>query len=133
MELRYLKYFLAVAETGNFTRAAARCLVAQSALSEQIARLETEVGMPLFARTSRAVRLTAAGEVLVPLAQRILADVDMAQAELDALASPFLTAEATGQDIIDPAQTRELLIEFVNDAQRVLTTQVGIPGMPYRP
>ncbi len=85
MELRYLKYFLAVAETGNFTRAAAQCFVAQSALSEQIARLETEVGMPLFARTSRSVRLTAAGEVLVPLAQRILADVDMAQAELDAL------------------------------------------------
>jgi DNA-binding transcriptional LysR family regulator len=86
MELRYLKYFLAVAETGNFTRAAAQCFVAQSALSEQIARLETEVGMPLFARTSRSVRLTAGGEVLVPLAQRILADVDMAQAELDALA-----------------------------------------------
>lgn len=86
MELRYLKYFLAVAENGNFTRAAAQCFVAQSALSEQIARLETEIGMPLFARTSRAVRLTAAGEVLVPLAQRILADVEMAQAELDALA-----------------------------------------------
>jgi DNA-binding transcriptional LysR family regulator len=85
MELRYLRYFLAVAETGNFTRAAALCFVAQSALSEQIARLETEVGMPLFARTSRAVHLTAAGEVLVPLAQRILADVEMAQAELDAL------------------------------------------------
>lgn len=85
MELRYLRYFLAVAETGNFTRAAAQCFVAQSALSEQIARLETEVGMALFARTSRAVHLTAAGEVLVPLAQRILADVEMAQAELDAL------------------------------------------------
>jgi DNA-binding transcriptional LysR family regulator len=86
MELRYLRYFLAVAETGNFTRAAAQCFVAQSALSEQIARLEAEVGAPLFARTSRAVRLTAAGEVLVPLAQRILADVDIARAELDALA-----------------------------------------------
>src|SRR5271166_4205530 len=61
MELRYLRYFLAVAETGNFTRAAAQCFVAQSALSEQIARLEAEVGALLFARTSRAVRLTAAG------------------------------------------------------------------------
>jgi DNA-binding transcriptional LysR family regulator len=86
MELRYLRYFLAVAETRNFTRAAAQCFVAQSALSEQIARLEAAVGAPLFARTSRAVRLTAAGEVLVPLAQRILADVEIAQAELDALA-----------------------------------------------
>jgi DNA-binding transcriptional LysR family regulator len=86
MELRYLRYFLAVAETRNFTRAAAQCYVAQSALSEQIARLETEVGAALFVRSSRAVRLTAAGEVLVPLAQRILADVENAQAELDALA-----------------------------------------------
>lgn len=86
MELRHLRYFLAVAETRNFTRAAAQCYVAQSALSEQIARLESEVGAALFARTSRAVRLTAAGEVLVPLAQRILADVETARAELDALA-----------------------------------------------
>jgi DNA-binding transcriptional LysR family regulator len=86
MELRHLRYFLAVADNRNFTRAAAQCFVAQSALSEQIARLEAEVGAPLFARTSRAVRLTAAGEVLVPLARRILADVEMARAELDALA-----------------------------------------------
>jgi methylmalonyl-CoA decarboxylase subunit alpha len=55
------------------------------------------------------------------------------EAELDALASPFRTAEATAQDIVDPAQTRELLTEFVHDAQRVLATQAGVPGMPYRP
>jgi len=86
MELRHLKYFLAVAETGSFTRAAASCYVAQSALSQQIARLEKEVGAALFSRTSRSVLLTAAGELLVPLARRILAEVDNAQAELDALA-----------------------------------------------
>jgi DNA-binding transcriptional LysR family regulator len=85
MELRHLTYFVAVAETMNFTKAAARCFVAQSALSQQVARLETEVGTPLFARTSRSVRLTEAGEVLLPLARRILADLDGAQAELDAL------------------------------------------------
>lgn len=86
MELRHLKYFLAVAETRNFTRAAAQCYVAQSALSQQIARLEHDVGAELFSRTSRSVRLTTAGELLVPLARRILADVDNAQAELNALA-----------------------------------------------
>lgn len=86
MELRHLKYFLAVAETRNFTQAAANCYVAQSALSQQIARLEKEVGSALFSRTSRSVRLTAAGELLEPLARRILADVDNAQASLDALA-----------------------------------------------
>ena len=86
MELRHLKYFLAVAETRNFTRAAAQCFVAQSALSQQIARLEKDVGAELFSRTSRSVRLTAAGDLLVPMARRILADVDHAQEALDALA-----------------------------------------------
>jgi DNA-binding transcriptional LysR family regulator len=87
MELRHLTYFVTVAETENFTKAAARCFVAQSALSQQIARLEAEVGAPLFARNSRSVRLTEAGEVLLPLARRILADVDNAQAELEAMHS----------------------------------------------
>ena len=55
------------------------------------------------------------------------------EARLQALASPFLTAEATGQDIIDPRETRALLCEFVEDAQRVLMTQLGPPWMPYLP
>ncbi|MET8976893.1 LysR family transcriptional regulator [Streptomyces sp. NPDC004539] len=86
MELRHLKYFLAVADTRSFTRAAAASYVAQSALSQQIARLEKDVGARLFSRTSRSVRLTAAGELLEPLARRILAEADNAQAALDALA-----------------------------------------------
>ena len=53
--------------------------------------------------------------------------------ELNALASPFRTAEATGQDIIDPRDTRALLCEFVEDAQAVLQTQLGLPPFPYRP
>jgi acetyl-CoA carboxylase carboxyltransferase component len=55
------------------------------------------------------------------------------EARLEALASPFRTAEATGQDIVDPRATRPLLAEFVADAQRVLRTQVGQPGLPYLP
>lgn len=86
MELRHLKYFLAVADTGNFTRAAQRCYVAQSALSQQIARLETELGTSLFVRSSRAVRLTEAGRLLMPLAERVLADADHAVAQVQALA-----------------------------------------------
>jgi hypothetical protein len=49
------------------------------------------------------------------------------------LASPFRTAEATGQDIIDPAETRPLLCEFVADAQRVLARQLGPSRIPYLP
>jgi acetyl-CoA carboxylase carboxyltransferase component len=55
------------------------------------------------------------------------------EARLNALASPFRTAEATGQDIIDPRETRALLCEFVEDAQRVLKSQLGKPSMPYLP
>ena len=55
------------------------------------------------------------------------------EARLQALASPFLTAETTGQDIIDPRETRGRLVEFVRDAQRLLTRQLGPPPMPYLP
>ncbi|MEZ5264532.1 MAG: carboxyl transferase domain-containing protein [Acidimicrobiales bacterium] len=55
------------------------------------------------------------------------------EGRLNALASPFRTAEATGQDIIDPAETRPLLCEFVVDAQRILASQVGPPRLPYLP
>ena len=55
------------------------------------------------------------------------------EARLQALASPFLTAEATGQDIIDPRKTRSHLVEFVHDAQRILARQLGPPLIPYLP
>ena len=70
MDLRQLEYFVAVAEELSFTRAAARCRVAQSALSHQIARLERRQGVVLLERTSRAVRLAPAGELLLPRARR---------------------------------------------------------------
>jgi len=64
MELRHLRYFDAVAETLNFTRAAERLHVTQSTLSHQIKQLEDEIGAPLFDRSAKRVRLTEAGEVL---------------------------------------------------------------------
>ena len=76
MDVRQLEYFVAVAEELNFTRAAARCHVVQSALSYQIARLEREHGVTLFERTSRSVRLAPAGELLLPRARRVLAELD---------------------------------------------------------
>jgi DNA-binding transcriptional LysR family regulator len=85
MDLRQLQYVIAVAEELNFTRAAAKCHVVQSALSHQVARLEREVGVQLFERTSRSVRLTEAGAVLLPFARRALMEVEHAEAELDAM------------------------------------------------
>jgi DNA-binding transcriptional LysR family regulator len=74
------------AEELNFTRAAARCHVVQSALSYQIARLEREHGVTLFERTSRSVRLAAGGALLLPRARAALAELELAGAELAELA-----------------------------------------------
>ena len=85
MEIRHLRYFLSVAENSSFTKAAAQHYVAQSALSQQIARLEAELGSALFYRSTREVSLTEAGEVLVPLARRVIADAENAKMEMQAL------------------------------------------------
>ncbi|MFM9377417.1 LysR family transcriptional regulator [Gordonia sp. VNK21] len=72
MEFRQLEYFAAIAETGGFARAAQRCFVSQSAVSHQIAALERELGAELFDRSNRAVRLTEAGQTLLPRARELL-------------------------------------------------------------
>ena len=67
MELRQLRYFEAVARHASFTRAAEELHVVQSALSQQVRRLEQELGVELMERTSRSVRLTSAGEAVLVL------------------------------------------------------------------
>ncbi|MGW4890826.1 LysR family transcriptional regulator [Kitasatospora sp. NPDC004240] len=84
MELQQMRYVIAVAETNSFTRAAERCLVVQSALSHQIARLERELGAKLFERTSRRVRLTPAGAAFLPAARQCLDAAERAAAEVAA-------------------------------------------------
>ncbi|MFC8231348.1 LysR substrate-binding domain-containing protein [Streptomyces sp. NPDC057287] len=78
MELRHLRYFVAVAEDCHFGRAAARLHVTQSTLSTQVKALEREVGGPVFVRTSRRVELTEAGNLLLLEARRTLAQADRA-------------------------------------------------------
>jgi DNA-binding transcriptional LysR family regulator len=76
MELRYLRYFIAVAEDLSFSRAGERLHVDQSALSRRIQDLEYELRTPLFTRTQHRVQLTAAGKVFLAEARRLLADTE---------------------------------------------------------
>jgi len=86
VELRQLRYFVTVAEELHFSRAAARLHLAQSALSAQIRRLETEIGGPLLVRSTRRVTLTPAGEALLAEGRAILAAADGTLARVTALA-----------------------------------------------
>ncbi|MDD2056011.1 LysR family transcriptional regulator [Pseudomonas sp. GD03860] len=108
MNLKQIEYALAVVDTGSFTRAAERCHVVQSALSHQIARLEETLGVSLFERSSRRVRLTAAGEAFVQSARpaleatrRIAEDVAAACGEVRGQLSIGEITSLTELDLVD--------------------------------
>lgn len=96
VELQQMRYVVAVAELGSFTRAAERCFVVQSALSHQVARLEQELGTRLFHRTSRQVRLSAAGEAFLPVARQCLDAAERAVAEVAAATGEIRGTLAVG-------------------------------------
>ncbi|MFI0737482.1 transcriptional regulator CynR [Streptomyces sp. NPDC021100] len=107
LELRHLRYLLAVAEHRNFTRAAEDLHISQPTLSQQVKQLERTVGAQLLDRTGRAVRLTDAGEVYVRHARRALRDLaaaeravrdvrDLSEGRLRLAATPTFTAYLIG-------------------------------------
>jgi LysR family hydrogen peroxide-inducible transcriptional activator len=93
MNLRDLKYVIAVAETGHFGKAAERCHVSQPTLSGQIKKLEEELGITLFERTNRSVEITPIGDSIVAHARQMMEQADaivqLAQAHQDPLAGPL--------------------------------------------
>lgn len=83
MELRQLRYFIAVAEEMHFNRAAERLHIAQPALSQQIQRLERNLKTQLFIRTTRSVEITDTGRVLLEAARRVVSEAERAQSQVE--------------------------------------------------
>lgn len=114
MELRQLRYFVAVAEERNFTRAARRLNMAQPPLSTQIKSLEAEVGVTLLERSSRRTELTPAGEALLASAYEILRELDLLPAKLAAAATEYRRPIALAAV---PLAIPELLAETLRQAR----------------
>jgi LysR family transcriptional regulator, transcription activator of glutamate synthase operon len=113
MELRALRYLDAVARHRSFTRAALDLHVAQSALSQQVGRLERELGVELLRRTTRRVEVTEAGELVLARARRALAEVDGVRADLDALQGLVRgTLRLGGVPPVGPVHPAALIAEF---------------------
>jgi LysR family hydrogen peroxide-inducible transcriptional activator len=115
VEIHQLRYFITVAEIGNFTRAAEACYVAQPSLSQQIRKLETELGQPLFERLGRKVRLTAGGRILYERAAGILASLAEAR---DALRDPARLREGEIQVAAIPTVAPYLLPRLLRGFMR---------------
>lgn len=117
LNLRALRYFVAVAEDLHFTRAASRLYIAQQALSREIANLERELGVALFVRTTRHVKLTPAGERLLERARELIAlhdrvVGDVLRASRPVLANLHSPGRQTGRRVLDVARAGAREIEF---------------------
>jgi DNA-binding transcriptional LysR family regulator len=115
VELRQLQYFAAVARHGHFTRAADELYVTQPALSQQIRRLEAELGLALLRRTSRGVELTPAGEDLLAHAEAVLAEVAAARADMDRHAGVSRGVARLAATAADAPRLPEALADFHQD------------------
>lgn len=111
METHQLRYFLATAQTGSFTQAARQSNVSQPSLSIQIAKLEDELGGPLFERTRKGGKLTARGETFLPRAKAILGEMESAREDAKALSGLTLgkvtlgCMPTTGAHLLPPVLT----------------------------
>ncbi|OGA60181.1 MAG: D-alanyl-D-alanine endopeptidase, partial [Burkholderiales bacterium RIFCSPHIGHO2_01_FULL_64_960] len=112
MELRHLRYFIAVAEELHFARAAERLHIEQSPLSRAIKDLEYDLGVQLFERTTRSTRLTWAGQVFLDEARRVLSTLEQAKASAKAAATGYRgTLRIALSDGIAPPRLAALLAQ----------------------
>jgi LysR family hydrogen peroxide-inducible transcriptional activator len=122
MELHQLRYFLAVAKTGNFSRAAESCHITQPSLSQQILKLESELGEKLFERKTRRVLLTSAGELLRERAARVLYELQEARREVrDARGEPRGQVNLSALPTIAPYLLPKIIRGFARRCPGVAT------------
>ena len=136
MELHQLRYVCAVAETGSFSRAAERCQIAQPSLSQQVLKLEEELGAKLFDRLGRGIRVTESGRAFLPRARAILDQVDVARASVasnnaDVRGSVTLGAIPTIAPYLIPRYTAAFTKRFPEARLRIVeeTTPVLVEGL----
>jgi DNA-binding transcriptional LysR family regulator len=116
MELRHLRYFVAIAEEGSFTRAAARLGMQQPPLSQQLRMLEKELGFELFRRHARGVELTAAGESFLADAQSILAGAEAAAHKASRVAAGLVGSLTIG--LATSAATHRLAPDAIREFRK---------------
>jgi DNA-binding transcriptional LysR family regulator len=129
LDTRLLRAFVAVADELNFTRAAARLVLAQQALSAQVRQLETRLGAQLFERTTRRVALTPAGERLLPHARAVLAALDAGIEELEAAkrtAGATLRVGLSGTAIVPAASETMRRFSERHPGVRLVATNAGL-------
>src|SRR4051812_15401444 len=136
MELRHLRTIIAVARHRSFTKAAEELHLAQSAISQQIRRLETELGIEVFRRTSRSVEVTEEGKLVLAHAHRVLAEVDDLHNQLEELtgllrgtlriggAYPFGPYDLYGVLADFPAPHPGVAVNMIEDTQEDMLAMV---------
>jgi LysR family hydrogen peroxide-inducible transcriptional activator len=136
MEVHQLRYVCAIADTGNFSRAAERCQVAQPSLSQQVLKLEEELGVKLFDRLGRSIRLTEAGRAFIPRARVILEQMEAARSSAadknaDLRGSVAVGVIPTVAPYLMPSYTADFAKRYPDAKIRIVeeTTSVLVEGL----
>ncbi|HEX5596643.1 MAG TPA: LysR family transcriptional regulator [Micromonosporaceae bacterium] len=131
MELRHLRYFLAVVDAGTTTKAAELVLVAQPSLSRQLRRLEADLGLSLFDHRAGRLRLTSAGREFVPIARDLLARATAARDAATALSTGQVSRIAIAAPVTTTADVIAPFIATTTAADVMITVQEVLPAQAY--